>query len=513
MSLPTCFVVTGFGTKTDPSTGRALNLDQTFKQLVQPACDNAGINAFRAIDANVTGSIDAIMYRWIYAADYVIADLSTLNANVFYELGVRHAQRPNTTVIIAEEMLLSHIPFDLSSFVIHAYAHGGARIAKAEATRFVDHLSGVLTRVRRIEETRRAQDPNLQPETDSPVFKFLAGMTPPDYTADSFLAPPAYVPPADRETAEREAPETLAGYLEAADAAIGKSSFDRAVSLLNDALDKVTEGAAGAKPDTHLIHRLALATYKAGEASKTAETEDKLAALTKAEALLERHTAPKLSTDPETLGLSGAINKRFFDHTGEVAYLERAIHFYERGFYIKQDTYNGINAAFMHTLRAVHVEDGFEATVSYGYANMLRRKIVALCQEQIADPEAQGGGLTWVYATLAEAYLGLGDTGEVAHVERKMKQDAQPFAIESYEAQKARLETAMADFAARTDIATTVSGSAEARRPAERTPDTPATSVTDAREYGASGRITIVPDIEPGRDPRSVEITCKITYD
>ena len=109
----TCFVVTGFGNKTDYATGRVLNLDKTYEQLVRPACDAVKVNAFRAIDANLTGSIDSVMYRWIYQADMVIADLSTLNANVFYELGVRHAQRPNTTVIIAESVLVQKIPFDL----------------------------------------------------------------------------------------------------------------------------------------------------------------------------------------------------------------------------------------------------------------------------------------------------------------------------------------------------------------------------------------------------------------
>ena len=105
----TCFVVTGFGKKTDYATGRVLNLDQTFSRLVQPACDRANINCFRAIDANLTGQIDSVMYRWIFQADLVIADLSTLNANVFYELGVRHAQRPNTTVLIAEAMLAAGV--------------------------------------------------------------------------------------------------------------------------------------------------------------------------------------------------------------------------------------------------------------------------------------------------------------------------------------------------------------------------------------------------------------------
>ena len=140
----TCFVVTGFGKKTDYATGRVLNLDQTYEQLIRPAFDQVDINAFRAIDANLTGSIDSLMYKWIYAADFVIADLSTLNANVFYELGVRHAQCPNTTIMIAESVLMSKIPFDLSSFVIYPYEHGGNKIAAAEEKRFVELLVGLL---------------------------------------------------------------------------------------------------------------------------------------------------------------------------------------------------------------------------------------------------------------------------------------------------------------------------------------------------------------------------------
>jgi hypothetical protein len=151
----TCFVVTGFGNKTDYSTERVLNLDKTYQQLVRPACDKADVNCFRAIDANLTGSIDSIMYRWIYEADIVIADLSTLNANVFYELGVRHAQRPNTTIIIAESVLMQSIPFDLSSFVIYQYEHGGEEIVIGEQERFLGHLFDVLKNIIEVEQRRQ----------------------------------------------------------------------------------------------------------------------------------------------------------------------------------------------------------------------------------------------------------------------------------------------------------------------------------------------------------------------
>ena len=368
----TCFVVTGFGNKTDYSTGRVLNLDKTYEQLLRPACDEVGVNCFRAIDANLTGSIDSIMYRWIYAADIVIADLSTLNANVFYELGVRHAQRPNTTIIIAESVLMQRIPFDLSSFVIHQYVHGGEEISEREQQRFVAHLGKVLAEVIALEQRRREEAPEAQRESDSPVFTFLVGMRPPAYVPQSYLEAPAYLPPEEREARQAEEGDSLASVLDAAEAAKKRNDFEEATRLFRRAIDMQTEGDADRKPDVFLAQRLALATYKAGEsrgADGQIDEDRAIAALHDAEDILARYCAPKISNDPETLGLSGAINKRLFELTDDLAYLDRAIEFYERGFYVKQDYYNGINVAYMYTQRANLLTDRFDAIVSYGHAN------------------------------------------------------------------------------------------------------------------------------------------------
>jgi hypothetical protein len=44
----TCFVVMGFGKKTDFETGRVLNLDQSYKNLIKPAVEAAGLKCIRA---------------------------------------------------------------------------------------------------------------------------------------------------------------------------------------------------------------------------------------------------------------------------------------------------------------------------------------------------------------------------------------------------------------------------------------------------------------------------------
>ena len=99
----TCFVVMGFGKKTDFETGRTLDLDKSYRNMIKPAVEAAGLKCIRADEIVHSGLIDVPMYQQLWNADVVVADLSTSNKNAFYELGVRHALRPFTTVVIAED--------------------------------------------------------------------------------------------------------------------------------------------------------------------------------------------------------------------------------------------------------------------------------------------------------------------------------------------------------------------------------------------------------------------------
>jgi hypothetical protein len=514
----TCFVVTGFGNKTDYSTGRVLNLDKTYEQLIQPACDAVNVNCFRAIDANVTGSIDSIMYRWIYQADMVIADLSTLNANVFYELGVRHAQRPNTTIIIAESVLIQRIPFDLSSFVVHKYEHGGEDISAKEQVRFVAHLSEVLRRIIASEQRRQRNAPHVGRETDSPVYKFLSGMKPPAYEADTFVEPPAYIPPAERRQREVKQGESLASIIDAAEAAKKTKNFAEAARLFDLAIQRQTEGKPDGKPDVYLAQRLALVTYKHGERKDAAgNTDRKVAtdALIAAEQILAKYCEPKISNDPETLGLSGAINKRLFELTNDQEYLARAIRFYERGFYVKQDYYNGINVAYMYNQRANLLDDRFEAIVNFGHANMIRRHVVEICDELIEDEAAfaNRGDQEWVYMTLAEAYQGLGRSADEERLQAKIASVGSDFGKQSYTEQRMKLQAAMDEFRRRVrpdELSAAPAAAAAPTGPAAEAPvRTPPPRPSGA---GSLHPITIDADIAPGRTIKSLEINCKIEY-
>jgi len=520
----TGFVVTGFGNKTDHSTGRVLNLDKTYEQLIRPACDKVNVNCFRAIDANLTGSIDSIMYRWIYEADIVIADLSTLNPNVFYELGVRHAQRPNTTIIIAESVLMQKIPFDLSSFVIHPYEHAGEEINAKERERFVNHLSDVLEKIIAAEQRRRDAAPKVRRESDSPVFTFLAGMTPPAYDAETYVKPPAYIPPLQRQKKKAKEGDSLASVIDAAEAAKKSNNFPEAIRLFRHAIEMQTEGKPDKKPDVFLAQRLALVTYKEGERRDPdghIDNKNVIAALNEAEDILAKYCAPKISNDPETLGLCGAINKRLFDLTDDLEYLDRAIRFYERGFYVKQDYYNGINVAYLYTRRANLLPERFDAIVSYGHANMIRQNVAQICQELIEDEEgfASRGDKQWVYMTLGEAYQGLGQTSDEERLGRKIDSEATEFGKGSYLEQKFKLKEAIDEFERRVRPGELSQEPAVGAAPqaTEAIAAKSAGSLTTTQQFRpavSSGHnpILIDADIVPGKPIKSIEVKCKIEY-
>ena len=157
-TLRTCFVVQGFGEKTDLSTGRVLNLDASY-EVVKEAVEEAGLRCTRADEIIHSGTIDKPMYEWIYSADLVIADLSTYNVNAAYELGVRHGVRPGLTMILAENQFKN--PFDVSRIVTLPYEHLGKDIGRREAARLKQVLIERITKLL------------SGAAVDSPVYTFL----------------------------------------------------------------------------------------------------------------------------------------------------------------------------------------------------------------------------------------------------------------------------------------------------------------------------------------------------
>ena len=108
------------------ATGCTLNPDKSYRLLIKPVVEEKGLICIRADELRHSGTIDVPMYQELLTADIVIADLSTANPNALYELGIRRALRPRTTIVISENKL--PYPFDLNHVTITSYTHLGEAI-------------------------------------------------------------------------------------------------------------------------------------------------------------------------------------------------------------------------------------------------------------------------------------------------------------------------------------------------------------------------------------------------
>jgi hypothetical protein len=107
-----CFVDMPFGKKTDPASGVEVDFDAIYEQAIKPAIIDAGLDPLRGDEERTGGIVHAPMFARLLLSEYVVADLTLANANVFYELGIRHAAKPFTTVPIFAT--LHPLPFDIS---------------------------------------------------------------------------------------------------------------------------------------------------------------------------------------------------------------------------------------------------------------------------------------------------------------------------------------------------------------------------------------------------------------
>lgn len=110
-SDPLCFVLMPFGRKSD-ATGTSIDFDAVYEQLIAPAIRTAGLEPVRADEEMTGGIVHKPMFERLILCEYAVADLTFANANVFYELGVRHAVRPYSTVLIFASG--TRLPFDIA---------------------------------------------------------------------------------------------------------------------------------------------------------------------------------------------------------------------------------------------------------------------------------------------------------------------------------------------------------------------------------------------------------------
>ena len=411
-----CFVVMGFGKKTDFQTGRVLDLDKSYRSIIKPAVEAAGLKSIRADEIVHSGIIDVPMYQHLLTADVVIADLSTYNSNAFYELGVRHALRPFATITIAESKLV--YPFDVNHTVIQPYEHLGTGIDFEEVMRMRQVLETAIRHLM------------ANPQNDSPVYQFLHGLRPP------VLAPArseaADEPPGVLASVPSTAP-TVAVLMEQVETARQRQDWVTARALLTT-VRQMMKDPSGVRPeDPHIIQQLALATYKSQLPTPELALQDALRILQVVNAA-ESH-------DPETLGLSAAIHKRLWQLKELPADLDAAIEFTQRGFLLRGDYYNGINLAFLFNVRS-SISEGAEAVTDFVLARRTRRAVVEICNEALASPEKlDPEDRYWILSTLAEAWCGLEEPQQCEDAKQQAYAIApKAWMKESTEQQLARLQ-------------------------------------------------------------------------
>ncbi|OPX45964.1 hypothetical protein CLHUN_04390 [Ruminiclostridium hungatei] len=168
----TCFVIMGFSLKKIPNTNITVNLDDTYKYLIKPVLIQQGLSAvsssernkhsFRCDEIYTTQEINKTFITNLFKADIVIADITALNQNAIYELGMRHAMKPKSTIILCDKKTMQHNKFFDITFNPQIYYDSNKQRDSDEIQRVSQLLADI------IEVCKNSDDDYI----DSPVFSY-----------------------------------------------------------------------------------------------------------------------------------------------------------------------------------------------------------------------------------------------------------------------------------------------------------------------------------------------------
>jgi hypothetical protein len=394
MNKPLCFVLMPFGKKPD-AMGNTVDFDRIYHEIIEPAIMQSGLDSVRADEEMAGGIIHKPMFERLILCEYAVADLSTANANVFYELGLRHAVRPWSTVLIFAEggrlpfdvALLRALPYKLTSDGVPADATGDSKAL-----------------MERLTSAQAAATEDAKPATDSPLYQLVE-----DYPnvahekTDVFRDLVRYSAETKKrlEAARKKGPEAVLaiekdlGDLKKIEAAVLIDLFlsYRAVSAWQEMIDLVDKMPRPLAATVMVQEQLALALNRAGRGEDA-----------------EKVLMDLLSTrgpSSETLGILGRVYKDRWEKAVSNdekllsrALLEKAIETYLRGFEADwRDAYPGINAVTLMELKDP--------------PDPRREKVLPVVSYAVEQKMAKGKADYWDHATLLELAV-LGNNEQLA---------------------------------------------------------------------------------------------------
>ena len=334
---PLCFVLMPFGRKPHEQ-GQIIDFDAVYRDMIGPAIAAAGLDAIRADEEQVGGTIHKPMFERLMLCEYAIADLTGANPNVYYELGIRHARRPRSTVLLLCQG--TKMPFDIAQLRgmhYHVEADGRPLDAEKQAAR----IARLLKQLR------------SKPGDDSPVYQLIKDLPREDVDhakTDIFREQAAYSRKvkARLETARKE----------------GLAALNHLAA--EDQLQQLHEVETGIIIDLFLSYRavkgyaemVALYERMPEALQRTTMVQEQYAAALnslgrsdEAETILKRLIAER-GASSETNGLLGRVYKDRYDRAetagdtfAALGELKRAVGAYATGFEADwRDPYPGINA-------------------------------------------------------------------------------------------------------------------------------------------------------------------------
>jgi hypothetical protein len=113
--------------------------EELYSDVIEPITKKFELRPYRADKIFSPGSVIVDIQQAIKTAQLVIAEITPLNANVFYEVGYAHALN-KSTVLLADES--TKLPFDLSGYrcIFYKNSIGGKRIVEEKLEQYLEAI-------------------------------------------------------------------------------------------------------------------------------------------------------------------------------------------------------------------------------------------------------------------------------------------------------------------------------------------------------------------------------------